>query len=238
VRRIVAGEPRSVIASQLVQLTRAPVAAALTELGERAAALAHKLGREQLAVHVNHDGTRLDRAHWAPFWSACVHAVRNAVDHGIELGDERRAKDKPAAGNLWLSAQHEEAGFVVELRDDGRGIDWAALAQKLRARGLRADTQAELEAALFVDGISTRSEVSETSGRGVGMGALRAAVEGLGGSVSVHSEPDLGTSMRFVFPHSVADTGVELRTVSLKARSGVSGSLTDMDLELDRSEAG
>src|SRR6185295_4651551 len=93
-----------------------------------------------------------------------------------------------------------DRGFVVSVSDDGRGIDWRKLAEKAAAAGLPTATRADLEQALFADSISTRDSVSETSGRGVGLGAVRAAVIGLGGSIEVESAAGQGTTFRFGLP--------------------------------------
>jgi two-component system chemotaxis sensor kinase CheA len=88
----------------------------------------------------------------------------------------------------------------VEVRDDGRGIDWTALARKARSHGLPAETEADLLDALFADGVSTRDQTSELSGRGIGLAAVRAAARALGAGIRVQSEPGLGTSFVFELP--------------------------------------
>src|SRR6185312_16603882 len=94
--------------------------------------------------------------------------------------------------------------LVVCVRDEGRGIDWDRLAEVARAAGMPASTPAELEAVLFQDGISSRREVTDVSGRGVGMGAARDACIELGGSVAVASERGAGTTFTFTIPHRKA----------------------------------
>jgi chemotaxis protein histidine kinase CheA len=92
---------------------------------------------------------------------------------------------------------------VVCIRDDGAGIDWARVATKAEARGLPHGTKAELEEALFADGLSTRDVTSEISGRGVGMGALRHAVRELGGRVEIHSRTGRGTTLEIRVPATI-----------------------------------
>ena len=94
------------------------------------------------------------------------------------------------------------ADLVIEVKDDGQGIDWDRLAQKARAAGLPADTRADLERALFTDGISSRDEVSDTSGRGIGMGAVQAACQSLGGTIELESVMGGGTTFRFCLPNA------------------------------------
>jgi HPt (histidine-containing phosphotransfer) domain-containing protein len=171
----------------------------LARLADKARYMADRLNKP-LNVHVKAAGLRLDGAEWTPFWTALVHAVNNAIDHGIEAVDVRKAQGKTAAGNLWLSAVETDGTMVISLRDDGRGIDWDRLRDKARAAGLLHGSRADLTAALFADGVTTNDEVGAFSGRGVGMGALRAAATSAGGHVEVISEPNQGTTIEFRFP--------------------------------------
>jgi two-component system, chemotaxis family, sensor kinase CheA len=141
---------------------------------------------------------------WGSFWSAFVHAVRNAVDHGLESAEEREQSGKQGSGRLDLRTYLEDEQFVIAISDDGRGIDWGRVADRARTLGLPHATQADLVDALFVEGLSTSLEVTEYSGRGVGLGAVRAACEERGGRVDVRSEPGQGTTFLFRFPkHAV-----------------------------------
>lgn len=97
--------------------------------------------------------------------------------------------------------------FVVEIADDGRGIDWQSVAKRAKAAGLPAETQYDLEQALFVDGLSTAASVTDVSGRGVGMGALLAATKAMDGQLSVQSELHRGTRLHFSFPVRKRESG-------------------------------
>jgi two-component system chemotaxis sensor kinase CheA len=227
VTRMLSAEPRAQIAQQLVKLTRVPVVGQLEELAARAKGLASRLHKELADVQVLHDGTCLERKRWTPFWSAFVHLVRNAVDHGIEAPEERERAGKPRRGRLTLYAGCEGDEFVVEAADDGRGIAWDALRKKLSALGLPADTEAALYEGLFMDGVSSRDEVSEVSGRGVGMGALRAVVHSLSGKLLVNSVVGQGARFRCVFPRVLAETGVPLVKLGATLASGVASSMFD-----------
>jgi two-component system chemotaxis sensor kinase CheA len=131
--------------------------------------------------------------------------VRNALDHGIEPADQRRAAGKPEAGRIALRAHVVDGLVTIEIADDGRGIDWDGVRVKARAADLPADTHEDLVRALFTDGVSTASTVSETSGRGVGLAAVLAAVIEAHGRVEVHSEATRGTRFVFAFtPPSAA----------------------------------
>jgi two-component system chemotaxis sensor kinase CheA len=128
--------------------------------------------------------------------------VRNAVDHGIESAGERQASGKPHRARLILSAEERPGAVILSIADDGRGIDWGALARSAAARGLPAVNPDDLVEAMFADGISTRQEVSDTSGRGVGLAAVRQVVTELGGHLRVFSEPGQGTRFELAFPVS------------------------------------
>jgi two-component system chemotaxis sensor kinase CheA len=91
----------------------------------------------------------------------------------------------------------------IEIEDDGRGVDWVAVRRRAGALGFTIRTRAELQSALFLDGLSTRDEITDISGRGLGMGALRAAVVALGGEVDVRSERGAGTLIRMTFPDAI-----------------------------------
>jgi two-component system chemotaxis sensor kinase CheA len=173
------------------------VAGRLHRFAEDAAVLAQRLGKAPLTVAVDvEDGLRLS-TRWAPFWAAFVHAIRNAIDHGVEAPE---ARTRHLASELVLRAKHVRGEIEIEVEDFGAGIDWAAIEASARAKGLPAATQPDLEAALFADGISTRAIATETSGRGVGMAVLRQACEGTGGHVEVVSQPGRGTTLRFSWP--------------------------------------
>ena len=140
---------------------------------------------------------RLLPERWAEFWSAFTHAVRNAVDHGLETAEERAAAGKPAKGALQLRTLVVNDDFTIEISDDGRGIDWQLLRQRASAMGLPCATEHDLIEAMFHDGVTTRHQVSEFSGRGIGMGAVRAVCERMGGAVHVASASGAGTTVRF-----------------------------------------
>jgi two-component system chemotaxis sensor kinase CheA len=190
----------SSLASRIRALRTQTIHARLARLAEHARTLAERLGKAGLQVECKCDETRLPPGRWLPFWAALVHAIRNAVDHGVESPEERVAAGKSSAGKLVLRAQSDRRGFVVEITDDGRGIDWAKVRLAARKVGIDATTRETLVEMLFVEGLSTTPSATETSGRGLGMSAVRAACEKLGGRVVVTSDEGKGTSIRFEFP--------------------------------------
>jgi chemotaxis protein histidine kinase CheA len=126
--------------------------------------------------------------------------VRNAVDHGIEPAERRRQLGKPAHGKLVITTELRGNELAVEITDDGAGIDWHAVAARATALGLPTASQRDLCEAVFTNGLSTTSDVSQTSGRGLGMNALRATCAELGGRVELDSERGRGTTVRCILP--------------------------------------
>ncbi|MBN8610582.1 MAG: Hpt domain-containing protein [Deltaproteobacteria bacterium] len=180
---------------------RDPLSLRLHRLGEQASALAVGLGKPIPQIEIDAEDLRLPRRRYAALWQSLAHAVRNAVDHGLEASEEERAAaGKPRVGRLVLGARHTAGALVVCITDDGRGVNWAELASAATRRGLAARTEEDLRRAFFADGVSTRSTVTEISGRGSGMGALREAACRLGGHVEVESEAGRGTTVRVVVP--------------------------------------
>lgn len=189
------------VAKEMKRWTWDSVPNRLDMLAERAHILAQNIGKGQINIVI--DSEKLWQPpsdSWRAFWSAAIHVLRNAVDHGLEDEDERVEAGKAAAGTLILRARGEQERMVIEFSDDGRGIDWGAVERKAKKMGLPYDTRQALEAALFADGLSTRDQVSELSGRGVGMQAVKEVCEALGGSIQIESAQGQGTTFRFIIP--------------------------------------
>lgn len=188
---------------ELVDAVRAwravPTRSLLDRLARQVERVAERLGKP-VDVEVRDPGLRLPLEGMGPFFGSLVHVVRNAVDHGLEPEGCRVELGKPARGRITLEVERDARAFTLVIADDGAGIDWDAVTKKARASGLPTDTQEERESALFADGLSTRDEVSELSGRGVGLGAVLEATRALGGSVRVASNRGEGTTFRFTFP--------------------------------------
>jgi two-component system, chemotaxis family, sensor kinase CheA len=179
---------------------KGPTRGPLERFAAQARQLARRLGKAELDVAIDDHGVYLDGDLFAPLWSVLVHVVRNAVDHGVEPADDRLAAGKPARARLRLATVPRGDDLAIDIEDDGRGIDWAAVAARAAERGLPHATPRELTEALFADGVSTAVEVTELSGRGVGMAALRAVCGSLGGAVEISSERGRGTRVRCVVP--------------------------------------
>lgn len=143
-----------------------------------------------------------------------IHILRNSIDHGIELPEERLAYRKPDEGQIRVKAYQDNDSVAIEISDDGRGVDAVAVKEKAVRRGLitadQAETISDHEAVqwIFAPGLSTADQVSDISGRGVGMDVVRNSVDKVGGSVTVHSRRGLGTDIRLTLPLSMAVTRV------------------------------
>lgn len=171
--------------------------------------LAATCGREVRLELVGGE-TELDRSLLEAVKDPLTHLVRNAVDHGIEPPAERVAAGKPSHGTLELRAFHAGGQVVVEVRDDGRGIDPQKVAESAVRKGLRTPEQvaslgqAEMLGLLFLPGFSTAAAVTNVSGRGVGMDVVRTRIEAVGGTVDVESTVGVGTSWRLRIPLTLA----------------------------------
>ncbi|GAA0709145.1 chemotaxis protein CheA [Dactylosporangium roseum] len=172
-----------------------------------------------------------------------VHLVRNSLDHGIEPPDERTAAGKPPQAAITLSAIADGDAVVVEVADDGRGIDPARVKLKAYERGLIDEEQlasigdADAVNLVFQPGFSTADQVSDLSGRGVGMDAVRASVERLGGTVTMRSELGAGTVARLRLPLSMAVTQVMVVSVAGQ-RFGIPVDLVVETVRVPRREIG
>lgn len=151
----------------------------LTRFAEQARQLAERLGQPPLEVQVSAQGVRAPGRALTGMWPVLTHVVRNAVDHGARPGEP---------GRLELSAVRDRDGLRLTVRDHGPGVPWARVRARAQALGLPHETPAELTEALFADGLSTRDEVTTTSGRGVGLSAVRAAATATGAQLELSSD--------------------------------------------------
>ena len=195
--------PRRELQRRLSSWQGEPVERALRRLSDQAVGLARSLGKGELRVVIDAAGVRFDRAQFGSFFGELVHVIRNAFDHGIETPAERANQGKSAFGTLTLRAVRRADELEFQIGDDGAGIDWESIRRMARERNLPSSSHADLLAALCADGVTTRSEVSELSGRGVGMAAFRQRVTALGGSLDVRSVRGQGTTWIIRFPAAV-----------------------------------
>lgn len=171
--------------------------------------LARRLSK-QVRFVVSGEDTELDRAVIEHIGDPLVHLIRNAIDHGLESPEERQAAGKPAEGTVHLSAYHQENHIYIEVSDDGRGIDGEKVKRSALAKGLIGEEQAkqlqgnEALDLLFLPGFSTTGEVTDVSGRGVGLDVVRRNIERVNGSVSVESTVGEGTVWTIRLPLTLA----------------------------------
>jgi two-component system chemotaxis sensor kinase CheA len=175
--------------------------------------LARKLGK-QVDLVITGEETEADKNVIESLFDPLLHMVRNSLDHGIEPPAERAANGKPPTATLTLAAWQNGDQAVLEIIDDGRGIDPEVIKRKAYERGLldeaRLNSINDQDAAMliFAAGFSTAERISDVSGRGVGMDVVRAAVEKAGGGISLSSVKDRGTTLRLSLPLSMAVTRV------------------------------
>ncbi|WP_147124721.1 chemotaxis protein CheA [Shimia ponticola] len=152
--------------------------------------------------------TEIDKTVIERLTEPLTHMIRNAVDHGIEPPDQRKAAGKAANGTIKLRALHRSGQVIVELSDDGAGIDRASVQRKAETQGIIGPnarlSDAEIDALLFHPGLSTAKTVSDVSGRGVGMDVVRSAIHALGGRLMVESRPGQGTRFSIALPLTLA----------------------------------
>ena len=165
------------------------------------------LGKD-IRLHIEGAETELDKSMVERISDPLMHLVRNAMDHGLEAPEERLAAGKASQGLLALSAYHDSGSIVIEIKDDGRGINRKKVLQKAIEKGIvnkAAElTDSEIDELIFAAGFSTADEVSNLSGRGVGMDVVRKNIEALRGTVHIVSTPGQGTVFQLRLPLTLA----------------------------------
>ncbi len=168
--------------------------------------LANKLGKKVELVQVG-EATELDKGLVEKITDPLTHLVRNSCDHGIEMPADRVAKGKPETGTISLIASHQGGSIVIEVRDDGKGLNRAKLLAKARERGIDAPdtmTDSEVYGLIFAPGFSTAEQVTDVSGRGVGMDVVKKNITALGGTVEIDSAEGYGMTVRVRLPLTLA----------------------------------
>jgi len=168
--------------------------------------LAAKLGKKVEMVQIG-ESTELDKGLVEKITDPLTHLVRNSCDHGIEMPAERIARGKPEHGTITLRASHQGGSIVIEVRDDGKGLNRGKLIAKARERGIDApDTMADADvwSLIFAPGFSTAEVVTDVSGRGVGMDVVKKNITALGGTVEIDSAEGYGMTVRVRLPLTLA----------------------------------
>jgi two-component system chemotaxis sensor kinase CheA len=204
--------------SQLAKVTRdlqdvgmrmrmLPVSSVFQKMARMARDVGRKAGK-QVRVVLSGEQTEMDRSMVEQISDPLVHMIRNSVDHGIEPAEVRRSLGKPDEGVVRLSACHEGGSVVIEIADDGRGLNRDAILKKAIAQGLIQPgdvlTDDEIHSLIFAPGFSTAEKVTDISGRGVGMDVVRRNIDAMRGRITIHTVPGQGTTFRITLPLTLA----------------------------------
>jgi len=164
--------------------------------------------RKQAELVLSDQGVEIDNSLIEQLKAPLTHMIRNAVDHGLETPDVRRAAGKDPVGRVEIGARHEASGIVIEIKDDGAGLDRARILEQARSISLVAETAQlsgrDIDRLIFSPGLSTARNVTDTSGRGVGMDVVQRHLNALGGTVDVESRPGRGTKVTVRMPLTLA----------------------------------
>lgn len=214
-------ETKPRLARNLSQLSRITEEVQKTAMSMRMVSIGqlfHKMSRlvrdlskksgKQVELDLFGEDTELDRHIVEELGDPLMHMVRNSMDHGIELGDDRARAGKPRAGRLVLRASHQAGQIIIELADDGRGLDREKILKKARSQGLIESGQSlsdhEIFDLIFQPGFSTAEQVTDVSGRGVGMDVVRRQIQKLRGHIEIQSSAGRGTTFLLKLPLTLA----------------------------------
>lgn len=196
-----------VIQESVMAIRAQPVRSLFQRMSRIVRETAREAGKQARLVTLG-DATEVDKTVTERLVEPLTHMIRNAVDHGLETPDARRAAGKDERGIITLEAAHRSGRVVITLRDDGAGINRRKVRQIAEAKGLvRPEddlTDADIDNILFCPGFSTATEISNLSGRGVGMDVVRSEIQALGGRVTLQSEPGQGTRVTISLPLTLA----------------------------------
>ncbi len=191
----------------VIEIRMVPVGQIYSKLSRTVRKLARELGKE-IELILRGEDTELDKMMVEELTDPLMHIIRNALDHGIEPPEERRAAGKSPVGRVTLNAYQQGNSVVLDVIDDGRGIDAERIRRVAIQRGLVGEKdsvdQSRAHELMFTPGFSTASEVSEISGRGVGLDVVKKNIQDLKGSIEVISRPGEGTTFRISLPITLA----------------------------------
>jgi two-component system chemotaxis sensor kinase CheA len=195
------------IQDSVMAIRAQPVRAVFQRMPRLVRELAAHTGK-QVRLITEGEGTEVDKTVIERIADPLTHMIRNAIDHGLESPEARAAAGKPAEGLVRLTALHRSGRIVIEVADDGAGINRARVRQKAIENGLiGADaplTDDEIDNLIFLPGFSTASAISDISGRGVGMDVVRRSVQAMGGRISIASRPGQGSTFTLSLPLTLA----------------------------------
>lgn len=194
---------------QVLKIRMIPVEKVFKKFPRIVRNLSRDLGKE-VELQIIGEETELDRSVVDEIGDPLIHLIRNALDHGLELPDERVAAGKPRTGNVVLSATHEGNQIIISIKDDGRGIDPEKLSRKAIDKGLVTEeqiavmTHKEILDLIFLPGFSTKEKATDLSGRGVGMDVVRTNIRKLNGLIELRSEVGFGSEIILKLPLTLA----------------------------------
>lgn len=184
-----------------------PVKAVFSRMPRLVRELSTQLGKE-VRIEMAGENTEIDKTVIERLGEPLTHMIRNAVDHGIELPEERIQKGKPAFGTVHLTAAHQSGRIVIQLKDDGKGITRDKVLKKAKEQGIVTDEMQlsgeEIDQLIFHPGFSTASQITNISGRGVGMDVVKKSIQALGGRISIQSVEGHGCTFNLMLPLTLA----------------------------------
>jgi two-component system chemotaxis sensor kinase CheA len=191
----------------VMQIRMLPISFTFSRFPRLVHDLSSKMGKK-IELKMTGENTEVDKTVIEKIGDPLVHLVRNSLDHGIEMPEERIAAGKPETGTVRLSAFHKGGNIIIEIRDDGKGLDRDRILSKAIERGLVTEDQTlsdrQIYELIFLPGFSTAEQVSDVSGRGVGMDVVRKNINELGGSIEIESEKGVGSAIIIRLPLTLA----------------------------------
>jgi len=191
----------------VMRIRMLPISFAFQRFPRMVRDLSHKLGKE-IDLRLLGEQTELDKTVMEKIGDPLVHLVRNSIDHGIEMPDDREAAGKPRMGVVELNAFHQGGNIVIEIDDDGKGIDKEVIRNKAIEKGVISENDVlsdeQIYDLIFAPGFSTAKEVSDVSGRGVGMDVVKRNIRELGGTIEIKSEKGKGSKITIRLPLTLA----------------------------------
>jgi two-component system chemotaxis sensor kinase CheA len=197
--------------------------------------------KKQIDLVIEGSETEIDRNILQIISDSLIHLIRNAIGHGIESENDRKSEDKDVVGKLTLSARNESEGVIIDIKDDGKGIDVEKIKKKVMQKGwveasvLDKMSQEEIISFIFEPGFSTNDAVNSISGRGVGMDVVKKAIDSVGGNIKVQTEAGKGSVFSLILPSSMAVKSTLLFEVG-HSQYAVPLTYTDAVLSLERKE--
>jgi two-component system chemotaxis sensor kinase CheA len=203
------GQIADQLQEQIMRIRMLPIGSVFSKFPRMVHDMSRKVGKS-VNVVVHGEETEMDRSMIDEIYDPLIHLIRNSVDHGIEMPQERLASGKPEAGTVTLTARHEQGRIILTVEDDGRGIDAERLRHKAIQKGLISAEEAagltEVQSInlMFLAGLSTVEQVTEFSGRGVGLDIVKTNIQHVNGTIDIESQPGMGTKTQIVLPLTLA----------------------------------